>query len=90
MKKMYICFRLIRVLCSVFADDPLTSAEATLKYDLMATSYLFGFASSESEAQKKTDAYTKQTYLLNMKGSGMDISVLLLESPYGRKSSNKT
>ena len=74
MKKILWFCALTFVLCSVFADDPLTSAEATLKYDLMATSYLFGFASSESEAQKKTDAYTKQTYSLNMEGSGMDIS----------------
>ena len=74
MKKILWFCALTFVLCSVFADDPLTSAEATLKYDLMATSYLFGFASSESEAKTKTDTYTKQTYSLSMNGSGMDIS----------------
>ena len=51
MKKILWFCALTFVLCSVFADDPLTSAEATLKYDLMATSYLFGFAKTEEEAK---------------------------------------
>ena len=73
MKRTICLLTVIFILFSVFADT-LTSAEATLKYDLVTTSYLFGFAETESEAQKKTDAYTKQTYSLSMSGSGMDIS----------------
>lgn len=74
MKRIICLFALFLVLCSAFADDPLSSAEATLKYDLVATSYLFGFAKTEEEAKAKTDAYKKQTYSLSMSGSGMDIS----------------
>lgn len=74
MKRIICLFALFLVLCSAFADNPLSSAEATLRYDLVATSYLFGFAKTEEEAKAKTDAYKKQTYSLSMSGSGMDIS----------------
>ena len=75
MKRTICIILMILVLFSVFADEiTLPSVEATLRYDLLTTSYLFGFAETELEAQKKTDAYTKQTYYLSMSGSGMDIS----------------
>ena len=75
MKRTICIILMILVLFSVFADEiTLPSVEATLRYDLLTTSYLFGFAETESEAKAKTDAYAKQTYSLFMSGSGMDIS----------------
>ena len=65
MKRTICIILMILVLFSVFADEiTLPSVEATLRYDLLTTSYLFGFAETESEAKAKTDAYTKQTVLI--------------------------
>ena len=58
MKRTVCIILMILVLFSVFADEiTLPSVEATLRYDLLTTSYLFGFAETESEAKAKKDAY---------------------------------
>lgn len=74
--KRIICLSIIIFnVISVFAETiTLPSAEATIKYDLVSSAYLFGFSETLEQAQSKTDEYTKQTYSLSMNGSGMSIS----------------
>lgn len=75
MKRIICFFIIIFIVISVFAETiTLPSAEATIKYDLTTSAYLFGFSDTLEHAQAKTDEYTKQTYSLSMNGSGMSIS----------------
>ena len=75
MKRIICFFIIIFIVISVFAETiTLPSAEATTKYDLVTSAYLFGFSDTLEHAKAKTDEYTKQTYSLSMNGSGMSIS----------------
>ena len=77
MKRIICFFIIIFIVISVFAETiTLPSAEATIKYDLVTSAYLFGFSDTLEHAQAKTDAYTeKEEYSLSMVGgSGMSIS----------------
>lgn len=75
MKRIICFFIIIFIVISVFAETiTLPSAEATIKYDLVTSAYLFGFSDTLEHAQAKTDEYTKTTYSLSMDGSGMSIS----------------
>ena len=75
MKRIICLSIIIFIVISVFAETiTLPSAEATIKYDLVSSAYLFGFSENLEQAQSKTDKYTKQTYSLSMNGSGMSIS----------------
>ena len=75
MKRIICFFIIIFIVISVFAETiTLPSAEATIKYDLVSSAYLFGFSDTFEHAKAKTDVYTKQTYSLSMDGKGMSIS----------------
>lgn len=75
MKRIICFFIFIFIVISVFAETiTLPSAEATIKYDLTSSAYLFGFSDSLEHAQEKTDAYTTTIYSLLMEGSGISIS----------------
>ena len=75
--KRIICFFIIFfIVISVFAETiTLPSAEATIKYDLTTSAYLFGFSDTLEHAQAKKDVYTnEEAYSLSMDGEGMSIS----------------
>ena len=76
MKRIICISIIIFIVISVFAETiTLPSAEATIKYDLTSSAYLFGFSDSLENAQSETNEYTtKQSYPLKMDGSGISIS----------------
>ena len=76
MKRIICFFIIIFIVISVFAETiTLPSAEATIKYDLVSSAYLFGFSDTLEHAKAKKDEYTeKEEYSLSMNGSGMSIS----------------
>ena len=76
MKRIICISIIIFIVISVFAETiTLPSAEATIKYDLTTSAYLFGFSDTLEHAKAKKDEYTeKEEYSLSMNGSGMSIS----------------
>ena len=76
MKRIICISIIIFIVISVFAETiTLPSAEATIKYDLTTSAYLFGFSDTLEHAQAKKDVYTnEEAYSLSMDGEGMSIS----------------
>ena len=68
MKRIICISIIIFIVISVFAETiTLPSAEATIKYDLTTSAYLFGFSDTLEHAKAKKDEYTeKEEYSLSM------------------------